>query len=314
MVISPPIMELLNKQHWVADVAQLVELGVSPRTLTRARRARLLTPLLPGIVHLAAAPITFEGRAMGLQLYAAAPSYLSGPTAAQLLGIRSMPTTRLEITVPQARQLQLPRWARSVRSSWFDDDLDVVERPDGLRVAHPMRMLFGLAGQFTQHRLERAAEDAWHLGLIRPDDAAHYLTRVRRSGRGGVIKFETWLERALCQGRPSQSNFERRVIGATRRAGLPEPVRQHELTLPSGELIHIDIAWPDVRLGVEPGHSWWHGGDLQMGRDQARDVACDILGWRILRYSESALGDLARVGREVAAVHRQRRLTLRHDT
>ncbi|MFV0308494.1 MAG: hypothetical protein ACK5OX_12200 [Desertimonas sp.] len=311
MVISPQIMDLLSRQHWVADVGQLVECGVSPRTITRARRARLLAPLLPGIVHLAGAPLTFEGRAMGLQLYAAAPSYLSGPTAARLLGIRGMPTTRLEITVPQARQLQLPRWARSVRSSWFDDDLDVVERPDGLRVAHPMRMLFGLAGQFTQHRLERAAEDAWHLGLVRPDDASRYLARVRRSGRGGVIKFETWLERALGQGRPAQSNFEREVIGAARRAGLPEPERQFELTLPSGELIHVDLAWPHVLLGVEPGHSWWHGGDLQMERDQARDVACDMLGWRILRYSESARADLPRVGREIAAVYRQRELTLR---
>ena len=47
-------------------------------------------------------------------------------------------------------------------------------------------------------------------------------------------------------------------------AGLPEPIRQHPLLLLTGELIHLDIAWPEVRLAVEPGHSWWHGGDTRM--------------------------------------------------
>ena len=54
------------------------------------------------------------------------------------------------------------------------------------------------------------------------------------------------------------------------RVGLPTPVRQLPLTLPSGEIIHLDLAWPDVRLAVEPGHSWWHGGDLRQRADQAR--------------------------------------------
>lgn len=311
MIDQPDVMQLLGRQHWVADVSQLLELGISTRTLARARRVRLLNPLLPGIVHLASASLTTESRAMGLQLYAAAPSFISGHTAGLLLGLRAMPRQPVQITVPQQRHLRLPRWAKAVRSSWIDDDLDLVERPDGLRIAHPMRMLFGLAGQFGQHRLERAAEDAWHLGLIRPDDAADYLQRIRRSGRGGVLRYELWITRALDRARPSQSQFETKVLQALRRTGLPEPERQHELTLPSGELIHVDLAWPAARLGVEPGHSWWHGGDLAMERDQARDVACDMIGWRILRYSESALQDLPRVGREVAAIYRERLASLR---
>ena len=262
-------------------------------------------------MHLAAAPLTLDSRAMALQLYAGAPSYMSSHTAARILGVRAMPQAPIQITVPQNRHLTLPRWARSERSSWIDDDLDIVERPDGLRVAHPLRMLFGLAAQFSQHRLERAAEDAWHLGLIRPDDAADYLQRVRRSGRSGVAKFEHWLDRAIERNRPSQSGFEVDVVRAVMRAGLPAPERQYELTLPSGELIHVDLAWPRVRLGVEPGHSWWHGGDLQMERDAARDRACDMIGWRILRYSEVARHDLDAVGREVAAVYRAREHTLR---
>ena len=157
--------------------------------------------------------------------------------------------------------------------------------PDGLRVAHPLRMLFGLAGHFSQHRLEQAAEDAWHLGLLRPDHARRLPGNASVArGRGGVLRFERWLDHALERNRPSQSGFEIDVVRAATRAGLPDPERQFELTLPSGELIHLDLAWPVVRLGVEPGHSWWHGGDLQMERDAARDRACDMIGWRIMRY------------------------------
>jgi len=311
MIDRPDVMMLLGRQHWVADITQMLELGVSARTLARARRAQLLAPILPGIVHLAAAPMSFDSRTMALQLYAGAPSYLSSHTAARILGVRGMPREPIQITVPQGRRLTLPRWARSERSSWIDDDIDVVERPDGLRVAHPLRMLFGLAGQFSQHRLERAAEDAWHLGLLRPDDAADYLQRVRRSGRGGVLRFERWLDHALERNRPSQSGFEIDVARAATGAGLPTPERQFELKLPGGERIHLDLAWPLVRLGVEPGHSWWHGGDLQMERDAARDRACDMIGWRMMRYTESARDDLATVGAEIAAVYFERQRTLR---
>ena len=64
-----------------------------------------------------------------------------------------------------------------------------------LLVATPMRMLFGLADAFNQFRFERAAEDAWHRGLITPSEAAEYLERHRCRGKDGVSTIERWLER-----------------------------------------------------------------------------------------------------------------------
>ena len=306
MITSVTALDVLGRQFWVADVGQLVAAGLSPRTIARARRAGVLVAVLPGVVRLAGAPETFRSQAMALQLHAGEPSFLSGPTAGRLLGLRGMPRNPIQITVPESRRMVLPPWARQVRTSWIDPELDIVERPDGLRVAAPLRMLFGLAGQFSQRFLERAAEDAWHRGLVRPDDAAVYLAAVRRSGRGGVARFEAWLERVEASRRPSQSGFELDVLDAIREAGLPEPARQHELALPTGEIVHLDLAWPEIRLGVEPGHSWWHGGDLGQRRDQARDRACDAVGWRIVRFDEQDQRDLPAVGRELAAIYRAR--------
>ncbi len=184
--------------------------------------------------------------------------------------------------------------------------------PDGLMVVHPVRMLFGLAAAFNQYRFERAAEDAWHLGLVTPELADDYLERHRCRGKDGVSTFEAWLERARTQRRPSQSELERTLLEALDRIGLPTPERQHPLALSSGDTIHLDIAWPDVRLAVEPGSSWWHGGDAGQRRDQRRDRACNEAGWMVVRFDDTMRSDAAAAARQVDRIHRRRTADLRN--
>jgi hypothetical protein len=95
------------------------------------------------------------------------------------------------------------------------------------------------------------------------------------------------------------------------RVGLPTPMRQHPLRLATGELIHLDLAWPDARLAVEPGHSWWHGGDLRQRLDQARDRACNVVGWQVERYDETAQEDPEVTAWELLAIYRRRVADLR---
>ena len=128
----------------------------------------------------------------------------------------------------------------------------------------------------------------------------------RCRGKDGVSTMERWLETALRRDRPTQSNLERRLVEALRRCGVPAPTLQFALTLRDGEVIHLDLAWPDVRLAVEPGAAWWHGGDLAQRRDQARDRACAELGWMILRFDESMRSDLPDAARQIARIHGRR--------
>ena len=86
---------------------------------------------------------------------------MSGPTAGALHGLRSMPTAIVELTVKR-RHVLLPAPCRLVQTTGSSRSATCVLRPDGIRVASPLRMLFGLAGQFNQFRFERAAEDVWH--------------------------------------------------------------------------------------------------------------------------------------------------------
>jgi hypothetical protein len=213
-----------------------------------------------------------------------------------------MPMNRVEITVVGKVRTHVAPWVR-VRRSVLDRASDIVTRDDGLRLASPLRTLFTLAIDFNAYRFDRAAEDLWHLRLITPEEAAAYLAMIRRSGRTGVKRFEDWLVEVSGRTAASQSHLELDVIQAVRAVGLPDPVRQHPLLLRSGETIHIDIAWPGKRLGLEPGHSWHHGGDLQMRKDHARDRACAELGWQIVRLDEDLREDLMSAALQVKRIY-----------
>ena len=115
-----------------------------------------------------------------------------------------------------------------------------------------------------------------------------------------------WLEKAALRDARPRAALELDLLAIVERAGLPEPERQHPLRLLSGETIHLDIAWPAIRLAIEPGHSWWHGGDLGQRRDQARDRACSAVGWQVIRYDEQAARRAAATASELRAVYRAR--------
>ena len=242
---------------------------------------------------------------MALQLHLGDSGFLAEATAGRLYGLRSMSISPIRATVPEPVRRQIPDWARVSRSSWFDEQ-DRHRRPDGLVVATPLRMLFGLAATMHPHRFSRAAEDAWNLGLISPGDAAEFLEQHRCRGKNGVAVLEAWIEGIAGRPRPAQSGFEQLVLECLERVGLPTPVRQHPLHLPNGEAIHLDIAWPEIRLAVEPGHSRWHAGVLRQRQEQARDRACGEQGWHVVRFDESFRDDPMAGARQVRRIHAAR--------
>ena len=310
MLHRPNVISLLRDQYWVAHVEQLSSIGISWQAVSKAVHHDLVARLLPGVIGIPHAWDTIEGRAMAVQLAAHRRGFVTGTTAASLYGLRRMPELPIEYALPEQYKLVVPTWVRIVKSSWPDDEPRPL-RGDGLVLASPLRTLFRLAVNLNQHRFERAAEDAWHLGIVDPVMAADYLRRVRRSGRAGVARFEEWLDKTSARGSPTASGLEQLLVELCERAGLPEPARQFPLQLRSGETVHLDLAWPDIRLAIEPGHSWWHGGDLRQRADQDRDRGCLELGWQVIRYDESVRNRQGEVVRELRSLHRRRALDVR---
>jgi putative AbiEi antitoxin of type IV toxin-antitoxin system len=311
MMNRPEAVARFQGQHGVASRDQLLELGIDPKTIWRARQRDVIEEVLPGVFALAGTTLSFEGRCMAALLYFGDDAYLSGTTSAALQGCRSMFRRIIDVTVDETEKVRPhPDWIHVHRSAWRLDG-DVVTRSDGLRHSSPCRTSFDLASQFNDHRFSRLMEDLWHLKLLTPEEASDYLASVRRSGRAGVKRLEEWLEATGARSRPAQSGLELDVIDAIRAVGLPEPERQHPVRLLSGEIVHIDVAWPAIKFGLEPGDSWWHGGDLKVRADIDRDNACAELGWMIRRLDESLRANPPATARLVKRLYEARTCTYR---
>lgn len=251
---------------------------------------------------------------MSALLWGGPDAFLGSTSAARLHGLRKFGSDRVRLTLPVTTVRRHPPtdWVVLDRTSWFDAESDHETRDDGLRVATPLRMLFGSAAEVNQFRFDRAAEDAWHRKLTNPTTMADYLATHRGRGRDGVARMEAFLERCGDRHFPAQSGFEQDVIDAVERM-LPPVVRQYPLTLANGEIVKLDIALPEIRLAVEPGASWYHGGDAGQARDHDRDLACNEVGWMIIRLDESFRTKLGSAARRVARAYetRARDVTLR---
>lgn len=305
---DPGVLNLFGGQFGVATAGQLIGAGISRNSIARAAEKGSLVRILPGLYRLAGQPMAFETRAMAAQLHFGARAFLDGTTAGAIHGLRSMPRSLIMVTTAGRLHRIAPPWIRASTTTVVIDG-DIVWH-NGFRVAHPRRALLTLAGQFNAHRYERAAEDAWHRGLVTPEEISDYLDHVRRPGLAGVAIVDRWLAAALPRRRPSQSGLEVDALVAIRGAGLPEPERQYPIRLPSGELIHFDLAWPDVLLAVEPGHTWWHGGDLRTRADAARDRACGELGWQVMRFDQGMREDLVGAALQIGRTYERRRAAL----
>jgi hypothetical protein len=190
VIERPEVLALLARQHWVVGLRQLDALGVSRSAVDRAVRAGALARVHRNVVRLGAVELDLAGRALAVQLAVGRGAFVSGATAGALHGLRGMPHDLVEVTVHEQQRSVLPGDHRIVVTSWIDEARDVQAREDGIRVASPLRMLFGLARRFNQHRFERAAEDVWHRGLVTPDEAGDYLAAIRRSGKTGVLRMD----------------------------------------------------------------------------------------------------------------------------
>lgn len=288
MPLSSDHLALLGRQHWVASTSQLNALGLGRRAVDHLKVRQILTPCLPGVVQLGGVPTSENSRRMAALLYIGEDVALTTQTGGSVYGLRRMKHPLVHVIVSEVRKPRAADWIRVHRTSWLDEG-DIAISPDGLRVLAPLRLLFELAAVLPGSRFFDAAEDMWHKGLVAPTYARDFLQAARRRGRTGVARLEEWLERIADQPSPMMSGLETSFSTALERAGLPIPARQFPILLLNGIEIHYDLAYPDAKLGLEPGHSWWHGGDARARADNDRDAWCAEVGWQTMRFDEVQL-------------------------
>jgi hypothetical protein len=79
-----------------------------------------------------------------------------------------------------------------------------------------------------------------------------------------------------------RSFLEQDLSKVLKKYGLPQPVRNFRVVLPTGKKRELDAAWPELRTGLEA-HSWqYHSNHGDFGRTMIRDRGLTAAGWRIL--------------------------------
>jgi hypothetical protein len=89
-----------------------------------------------------------------------------------------------------------------------------------------------------------------------------------------------------------------------RRAGLPEPVRQHWIRAVGHSPIRVDLAYPDARVAIEADSRLFHSGRADLQRDAGKRNLLIALGWRPLAFTWADAHDrlhyiASTVGREL---------------
>lgn len=83
---------------------------------------------------------------------------------------------------------------------------------------------------------------------------------------------------------PPESQLRVRLV----LGGLPRPVTQHPIRLPTGLVLHPDLAWPDFRIAVEY-DGRWHADPEQLHRDRRRLNLLVGAGWLVLHVTSRRL-------------------------
>lgn len=280
---------LFSQQFGMISARQLIEKGCSERTIRRMASEGALQTVLPGVFRSPSWPMGREQLMVAGCLRNSAAA-LAFTTAGQIHGLRKMFDDQVHLLVPHGSSPDLPGLV--VHRCRKIDPEDIVPLGNGMRVTSVARTLFDVGGVIGHRRVVSALENALDRKLVNMDAMSEVTLRLFHRRRPGSREIRSALLARSDWTSALQSDLEVRVLAAIRRAGLPMPVVQYELSFEDGHIVRFDFAWPHIRVALEVDHSFWHVGSEESRKDKQRDRKVATLSWQTLRITE----DDVRVG------------------
>ncbi|MCE9621579.1 MAG: hypothetical protein K8R99_04440 [Actinomycetia bacterium] len=273
----------LRTHNGVIGATQLIGLGCSKSTLQRMVARQDLLRMQSGVYRGRQWPDD-ELQRMTAICVRNPEAVIAFTTAARLWGFRNVEDREIHVLVPHGASPALA--GATVHRCRRIDAVDIVQRPDGIRVTSPPRTLF---------------DGAFYLGLDSARSVLEQMLHDRRCTIGTVV--DTFVRLAhphrlgtrtmidVIASRPKwrkalHSDLEQRVLGEIERQSLPTPAAQCPVALPAGQTIHLDFGWPEWKVGLEVDDPTWHEGSRERHRDAHRDRKATTLGWAIVRISK----------------------------
>lgn len=293
----------------VVSDTQLRALEVTLDQRRRMVTQGLLVPMFAGVYRARSSPVTLESRCLAISL-SDERAVITGRAAGKLWKLRKLggsPT--IEVRVPHFRHTLAGGDDVVLRRCSVLDDVDIVrDRPDGIRVVSPPRLLFDLSASLDDESLESVMEQVLDKKWCTIPTLFDTGRRLWHPSRPGSMRFARVLGSRPVWQKPVDSDLEMRLHRALDRAGVQGIVRQHPLPLPSGWSIHADLAVPSLQWAIPVDHVTWHGGRIDAQRDKQNDRLAHAIGWQVDRVTDDDIElHLKATTKELVGAWRRRR-------
>ena len=272
------IWRLVNSQHGVVTRAQLLALGMSPRSIEHRLANGRLYSLMRGVYAVGRPNVGKRGWWMAVVLACGPEALLSHHSAAALWRIRrgrvaDVRRADVHVVVPRANPKQRPGIRAHRR---LDHAAPGRREVDGIPVTHPVATLVDLATDLADGQLEAAVNEADHLDLVDPERLRSAIDALPRWP--GSERLCGLLDQATVT--LTATELERLFLPLALKAGLPSPQTQTWL-----DGYRVDFFWPTLGIVVETDSLRYHRTPFKQARDKRRDNAHAGSGLRTLRFS-----------------------------
>jgi predicted transcriptional regulator of viral defense system len=264
------IAAIAGRRHGVVTRAQLLAAGVSAKAIERRLGKGALIREFPGVYRVGHAAPSAHASLLAAVYACGEGAFLSGRSAAWLLGLVRRRPAHPEVTTPGERTIR----GVTTRRSRAMDRRETTSC-HGIPVTTVARTLVDLAATMSPAELARAVHEAGIKHGIGPDDVESVLDR-RRTAKGSAAL------RAVLRG------DEGVVLSRLERAFL-ELLRRHHLPLPQTNRRaggrFVDCRWPEHRLTVELDSYRYHSSRHAFEQDRARERQAYARGDQFRRYT-----------------------------
>ena len=284
--LSPQLAALVAERHGIVTLDQLAADGWSRNAVRYRLASGSFVRIHHGVLRVATSPDTFEARCAAA--CAADPSVVvTGAAAARLWEFRHVFRADEPIVLIEHDRTPITHGVLLRRTNVLDAS-DWVDRPDGIRLATPVRAWFDCARDLDDERFERLTE--WVLDHHASVPTVWAMARrMSTRGRPGAARVNRVLSQREPWQKPAGSGLELRVLKALEARGVRGIVRQHPIRLSNGIVIHPDGALPGIRWAVEIDHVAWHGGRLDAQHDKGRDRQLRRIQWQVDRVTDQEI-------------------------
>jgi hypothetical protein len=249
---SEVLSALVKKQDGVVSRKQALTAGLSPNALRhKLRTGGPWSASLPGVYHTENGTLTQAQRETAALLYGGPGSVLTAAAALRHYLLPVPESTVIDILIPAQSQHQSISYVKVHRTTRMPE---LVYGPPLRACAPPARAAADAARELTDLRAARALL----AGVVQNRGCAPW--QLERELTAGPVQYSALLRRVLAEVADGvRSAPEAELRDLVKKAGLPMPLFNPRLYLPSGVFIACpDAWWPEASVAVEVDSKRWH--------------------------------------------------------